>query len=86
MEFFFMRYIPPPWSNHISVQVGSKTKSEMERGMLYQLTKLINRRNVVKKVKNDNMNACEDFFKLETGLLPCNSLVCHPSMKFPLPR
>ena len=35
----------------------------MERGTLYQLRNLINRRNVVKKVKND-MNACEDFFEL----------------------
>ena len=35
----------------------------MERGTLYQLRNLINQRNVVKKVKND-MNACEDFFKL----------------------
>ena len=35
----------------------------MERGTLYQLRNLINRRNIVKKVKND-MNACEDFFEL----------------------
>ena len=40
-----------------------KTKSGMERGILYQLHNLINRRNVVKKVKKD-MNACEDFFEL----------------------
>lgn len=40
-----------------------KTKSGMERGTMYQLRNLINRRNVVKKVKND-MNACEDFFDL----------------------
>ena len=35
----------------------------MERGTLYQLRNLINRRNVIRKVKND-MNACEDFFEL----------------------
>ena len=35
----------------------------MERGTLYQLRNLINRRNVIKRVKND-MNACEEFFKL----------------------
>lgn len=40
-----------------------KTKSEMERGTMYQLRNLINRRNVVKKVKSD-VNACEDFFHL----------------------
>lgn len=40
-----------------------KTNSGMERGTLYQLRNLINRRNVVKKVKTD-MNACEDFFEL----------------------
>ena len=39
-----------------------KTKSGMERGTMYQLRNLINRRNVVKKVKSD-MNACEDFFE-----------------------
>ena len=35
----------------------------MERGTLYQLRNLINRRNVVKNVKTD-MNVCEDFFEL----------------------
>ena len=35
----------------------------MERGTLYQLGNLINRRNVIKNVKND-MNACEDFFEV----------------------
>ena len=35
----------------------------MERGTLYQLRNLINRRNVVKKVKSD-INACEDFLEL----------------------
>ena len=35
----------------------------MERGTLYQLRNLINRRNVVKNVKTD-MNACEDLFEL----------------------
>lgn len=40
-----------------------KTKSGMERGTLYQLRNLINRRNVIKKVKSD-MNACEDFLSL----------------------
>ena len=35
----------------------------MERGTLYQLRNLINRRNVIRKVKND-MNACEDFIEL----------------------
>ena len=40
-----------------------KTKSGIERGTMHQLRNLINRRNVVKKVKSD-MNACEDFFDL----------------------
>ena len=40
-----------------------KMKSGMERGTMYQLRNLINRGNVVKKVKSD-MNACEDFFEL----------------------
>lgn len=40
-----------------------KTKSGMEKGTLYQLRNLINRRNVVKKVKSD-MNASEHFFEL----------------------
>ena len=35
----------------------------MERGTLYQLRNLINRRNVTKSVKSD-MNACEDFFEV----------------------
>ena len=35
----------------------------MERGTLYQLRNVINRRNVVKKVKSD-MNSCEEFFEL----------------------
>ena len=35
----------------------------MEKGTLYQLRNLINRRNVVKKVKSD-INASEDFFEL----------------------
>ena len=35
----------------------------MERGTLYQLRNLINRRSVVKKVKSD-VNACEDFLEL----------------------
>ena len=35
----------------------------MERGTLYRLRNLINRRNVSRKVKND-MNSCEDFFEL----------------------
>lgn len=35
----------------------------MERGTLYQLRNLINRRNVTKTVKSD-MNACEDFFEV----------------------
>ena len=34
----------------------------MQRGTLYHLRNLINRRNVTKKCKN-NMNACEDFFE-----------------------
>ena len=38
----------------------------MKRGTLYQLRNLINRRNVVKKAKND-MNACEDFELVVTG-------------------
>ena len=39
------------------------TTSGMERGTLYQLRNLINRRSVVKKVKS-NVNACEDFLEL----------------------
>ena len=39
------------------------TSSGMERGTLYQLRNLINRRSVVKKVKSD-VNACEDFLEL----------------------
>ena len=35
----------------------------MERGTLYQLRNLINRRNITKSVKSD-MNACEDFFEV----------------------
>ena len=35
----------------------------MERGKLYQLRNLINRRSVVKKV-DSNVNACEDFLEL----------------------
>ena len=34
----------------------------MQRGTLYHLRNLINRRNVTKKCKKD-MNACEDFFE-----------------------
>ena len=40
-----------------------KTRSGMERGTLYQLRNLINRRNVVTSCKDD-MNACEEFFEL----------------------
>lgn len=40
-----------------------KTKSSMERGTLFQLRNLINRRNVTSKPKSD-VNATEDFFEL----------------------
>ena len=40
-----------------------KTRSGMERGTLYQLRNLINRRNVVMSCKDD-MNAGEVFFEL----------------------
>ena len=40
-----------------------KTRSGMERGMLYQLCNLISHRNVVTSCKDD-MNACEEFFEL----------------------
>ena len=39
------------------------TKSGMERGTLYQLRNLINRRNVKKEVKSD-VNATEDFIEI----------------------
>ena len=39
------------------------TKSGMERGTLYQLRNLINRRNVKKRVKSD-VNATEDFIEI----------------------
>ena len=39
------------------------TKSGMERGALYQLRNLINRRNVKKEVKSD-VNATEDFIEI----------------------
>ena len=46
-------------------------KSGMERGTLYQLRNLINRRNVKKEVKSD-VNAIEDFFEVVvTGYIIC---------------
>lgn len=44
----------------------------MQRGTLYHLRNLINRRNVTKKCKN-NMNACEDFFEtvVKAHVLAC---------------
>ena len=52
-----------------------KCTSSQEGGTLFQLHNLINRRNVVKDVRND-MNATEDFFEtVGVGLTACNELI-----------
>ncbi len=51
----------------------------MERGTLYQLRNLINRRNVKKEVKSD-VNAIEDFIEVVTTEYIVSAVMTHLGM------
>ncbi len=51
----------------------------MERGTLYQLRNLINRRNVTKEIKSD-VNAIEDFIEVVTTGYIVSAVMTHLGM------
>ena len=57
-----------------------KTKSSMERGTVYQLRNLINRRNVTSKPKTD-VNAADDFFEVVVTGYIVSAMMSHLKMK-----